>query len=935
MSLTSGWRLGAYEILAPIGAGGMGEVYRARDSKLNRDVAIKILPDVFAHDAERVARFAREAKTLASLNHPNIAQIYGILEEAAAPQEPAKAGSHDRHAAGFHEDHAGNGAVAEGGRVGVEAGFSRLQTHVHALVMELVEGDDLSVLIARGALPPADALPLAKQIADALEAAHEQGIVHRDLKPANIKVRSDGTVKVLDFGLAKALDPAGASGGEAMNSPTLTARATQMGMIIGTAAYMAPEQAKGKTVDRRADIWAFGAVLYEMLTGRRAFPGDDVSEVMASVLKSDPDWRAVPPGVPSSVRNLLRRCLEKDPRKRLSAIGDARFDLDGGGHDAVESAPAATTTRVPAPSSRWRFAPWVVAGLAVSALGAQSWLGRAPAPSAAPFRFPVEIPGGTVPTRMPMVLIGVDGRRLIYAASKDGVSTLFAQKLGELTVAPIPGTEGSNRAFLSPDGRWIGFSLGKKLLKVPIDGGTPVDVGTSSWGGGSWGADNRIVYPKSYQEGLWEVDAAGGPETMLTSPDRARGELAHWWPQVLPDGDHILFTAYRGAGDSTVEVYSRKTRARTVLVKGGICGRYIPTGHLVYVKDEAMLAVRVDLTTLATSGGAVPMLADVAQAHGDGYGAFDVAPNGTLAYLPASSFDAETELVFVTRAGQVQPALPVTDRYDHPSLSPDGTRIAVDIKPKGAGADVWVFPVGSARGTRITDNPAQDFSALWTPDGRELIYNSERPNYDIWRRLADASEPPRVLIGGSYDRMPGGISPDGRLVAYLANKTGIPELMTARLQGDPSEQTYLTGVLNPAKPVFSPDGRWMIYESEESGRVEVYLQSFPELTRGRWKLSANGGSEPLWSRGGREVVYRERDAVMAVAVNPDRKEIGVPQVLFRGPYSFYSDWTGGRSYDVSRDGERFLMLRELPERQRRRIIVTLNWFEDVKAKDPK
>ena len=904
-----GTKIGPYEVVAPLGVGGMGEVYRARDTKLNRDLAIKILPDVFAHNAERVARFTREAQTLASLNHPNIAQIYGVIEE----DSPA---------------------------------------HVHALVMELVDGEDLSTIIARGALPLADALAIAKQIADALEAAHEQGIIHRDLKPANVKVRADGTVKVLDFGLAKALDPAvgrgfpsaalragspGVPAGpegpayiDSANSPTFTTPAmTAMGMIIGTAAYMAPEQARGKPVDRRADIWAFGAVLYEMLSGRRAFSGDDASDVLASVLKSDPDWSAVPADTPAPVRRLLRRCLQKDPRKRLSAIGDARFDLD----DVEPAAEAPVMPAPPAPpASRWRMVPWAVTALAVAALGAQAWIGRAPAAAAKPFTFPVEIPVGVVPTNVPTVLVSADGTRLLYAASSNGVWPLFTQKLGELTVAPIPGTEGASRAFLSPDGKWIGFSRGKKLQKVAIDGGTPVDIGTSTWGGGSWGPDNRIVYSKSYQEGLWEVNAAGGPETLLTTPDTARGELAHWWPQLLPDGDHILFTAFRAAGESTIEVFSRSTKARTALVTGGVCGRYVATGHLIYVKDEAMFAVRLDLRSMTTAGGAVPILADVAQAHGDGYAAFDVSTNGTLVYLPASSFEAETELVFATRAGIVQPALPMADRYDHPSLSPDGTQIAVDLKPKGAGSDIWVFPVGSARGTRITDHPGQELSPLWTPDGRELIYNSERPTYDIWRRLSDASEPPRAVIGGGYDRLPSSVSPDGRLVAYVAVKTGVPELMTARLQGDPNEQAYLSGVLNSAKPVFSPDGRWMAYESEESGRAEVYLQSYPELTRGKWKLSGSGGSEPLWTRGGREVVYRERDAVMAVAVNLERREIGTPQMLFRGPYRFYLDPTAGRSYDVARDGERFLMMRELPERQRRRIIVTLNWLEELKAK---
>jgi serine/threonine-protein kinase len=594
--------------------------------------------------------------------------------------------------------------------------------------------------------------------------------------------------------------------------------------------------------------------------------------------------------------------------------------------------PAPATPAPPVPSaSRWRLVPWALAGLLAVALSVQWWLGRASSPGTGPFRIAVEIPAGVVPS-LPTVLVSPDGSRLVYSAEKDGAKPLFVQRLGSLTPTAISGTEAATRAFFSPDGKWIAFLQGNKLRKVPIEGGSPVEIAASLWGGGSWGPDNRIVFTKSYQEGLWEVDAAGGTATMLTSPEKSRGELGHWWPQVLPDGDHILFTGYRAAGESTIEVFSRKTRERVVLVKGGVCGRFVSTGHIVYVNDEALFAVRMDIRSMTTSGGAVPILEDLAQQHGDGYGGFDISANGTLVYLPASSYNAETQMVFATRAGIAQPALPAADRYDHPRLSPDGTRIAVDIKPKGGAADVWVFPVGGASGTRITDNQGEDFSPLWTPDGREVIYNSERPTYDIWRRLADASSPPRELIGGSVARHLGSVSADGRLVAFAASRTDGSALMTAPLQGDAREQPYLSGVLNAAKPVFSPDGRWMVYESEESGRVEVYLQSYPELTRGRWKISTSGGSEPLWTRGGREIVYRERDAVMAVAVHPDRREIGIPEVLFRGPYRFHGDWTRGRSYDVSRDGERFLLLRELPEGQRRRIIVTLNWLEDLKTK---
>jgi Tol biopolymer transport system component len=448
--------------------------------------------------------------------------------------------------------------------------------------------------------------------------------------------------------------------------------------------------------------------------------------------------------------------------------------------------------------------------------------------------------------------------------------------------------------------------------------------------------DGRIVFPQSYQEGLFEVSEAGGPASRLTTPDSSKNELAHWWPQILPDGDHILFTAYRGtAATSTIEVFSRRTKQRTVLLTDGLNAHYVASGHLVFAKDETLLAVPFDLGAMKVTGGAVALADDLAMADGEGYAAFDVAPNGTLVYLPSSSFRAELDVVFVDRRGFARPALPDAARYDHPRLSPDGTRIALDLLPKGGTSDVWVFPVGSSRGTRITDTPGKDFIPHWTPDGREILYIHESPYYDPWIRVADASQPARRLIGGGVDRMPGGISADGQLVSYLANINGTPELRTMALRGEPTERTYVSNVLNSAKPVLSPDGRWMAYESEETGRVEVYLQSFPDPTLGRWKLSSNGASEPLFGRGGREVVFRQRDTVMAVAVNPDAKEIGTPVPLFGGPYVFHAAWDEGHSYDVTKDGETFVMLREPPGRQRRRIVVTFNWLAELTAKVPR
>jgi serine/threonine protein kinase/Tol biopolymer transport system component len=826
MALTAGTRLGAFEIVAPLGAGGMGEVYRAHDTKLNREVAIKVLLAAVANDPERLVRFSREAQVLASLNHPNIAHIYGL------------------------EDSDG----------------------VRALVMELVEGPTLADRIAQGAIPLDDALPIAKQIAEALEAAHEQGIIHRDLKPANIKVRADGTVKVLDFGLAKALDPAGASSANATMSPTLSIHATQAGVILGTAAYMAPEQARGRVVDKRADIWAFGCVLYEMLTGLRAFAGAELSDTLAFVLTKAPDWTALPAIAPTPIRRLLRRCLEKDRAQRLADIADARLEIDEALTTPSESTSAASVL-TPVRPARWRRAlPWAIA--AILGVGWVLVLGRwAPWRTTAPLapqRLSVELGvDGTLPSTDAAFVLSPDGSLLAFVARTSGrAPQLYLRRLDQLMATPLSGTDGASSPFFSPDGQWVAFFADVKLKKVPVTGGAVVTLAEApNPRGGWWAEDGTIVFAPGYRVGLMRVSAVGGQTQPLTT--LAENEITHRFPQVLPGGAAVLYTASTevniGAG-ATLVVQPLPSGERIIVQRGGYFGRYVASGHIAYMQDDTLFAVPFDRQRLAVTGPAGRAIDGVRSDASRGSAQFAVSQMGTLAYLPGRNAFDPRPMAWMDRAGTIAALRAAPADWSNPEFSPDGQRIAMDIRGE-AHSDIWVYDWARDTLTRVTSEGTNEEHPVWTPDGGRIVYRSFRSSTDpsgntlSWKR-ADGSGDAQVLIQSKAALIPASWHPTKKVLAYVATmpRSG-DDVMTLPVEGDEAggwKPGQPTAVVNTAAgeraPTFSPDGRWLAYHSNESGRDEVYVRPFPG-PGARVTVSSAGGETSAWSRARLELVF--------------------------------------------------------------------------------
>jgi len=863
----------------------MGEVYQAHDSNLRRDVAIKVLPEAFAHDADRLARFQREAKMLAQLNHPNIATIYGL-----------------EHSDG-----------------------------THYLVMELVSGENLAERVRRdGAVPVEEAMVIAKQIAEALEAAHEKGIIHRDLKPANVKLTPEGKVKVLDFGLAKAFegDP---SSVDMSNSPTLSQAATMQGVILGTAAYMSPEQARGRAVDKRTDIWAFGCVLYELLTGKQTFHGEDITEILASVVKSEPDWTALPAKIPSTIRTLLGRCLRKDKRQRISDATDIRIEIEDAlaAPATAEPIAAAIGTGVLGRRTLLVGAGCLLAGSIVAAIAVWN-LKPTPAPAPKPVtRTVITLPADQrlAVGENPEVAISPDGKLLVYAALQGGVQQLYLRAMDSLEARAIPGTDGAVNPFFSPDSQSLGFFAGGKLKKVSVNGGGATTLGdVASPRGASWGSQGTIVFTPSIGGAVQQMPEAGGAAKPLTQ--LAKGDANHRWPEVLPDGEAVLFVS--GLLGTQVAVHVTGTGEQRILVPvpGSTQPRYAASGHLLYVQGSTLMAAPFDVRRQALTGEAVPVVENVQRDPTTGAAQYSISATVSLIYVSGGSQVDQSRLVWVSRDGKEQPLAAPPRAYDRPRISPDGRKVAV-----GQDGQVWLYELARDTMTRFTFEGSSNILPVWTPDGSRITFmsNKDGPLSVFWQK-ADGSGGMEKLTSSEYLRAPLSWSADGQLLSFVElNPTTGYDIWVL----DMKDRKAVPFLRTPFYEVgwFSPDGRWMAYNSNESGRFEVYVQPYPG-PGGKWQISTDGGMDVRWSANGRELTYRNGDKMMAVDITTQPAfSAGKPKMLFEGPYVPPSP--NNSFYDLSADGQRFLMVKPTEQAQAAtQIVVVQNWFEELKQKVP-
>jgi Tol biopolymer transport system component len=921
MAVSPGTRFGACTVTEVIGAGGMGEVYRALDTTLDREVAIKVLPDTFASDADRVARFQREAKVLASLNHANIAQIYGLER--------------------------GAGTIA--------------------LVMELVEGPTLADRLEAGPLPTDEALHVALQIVDALEAAHAHGIVHRDLKPANIKLKADGTVKVLDFGIAKALvSPVTISGRPlgVLATPAMT----EIGMILGTAAYMSPEQARGRPVDQRADIWAFGCVLYEMLTGQRAFAGDDVATTLAKIFERDADPASLPSVVSPAVRRTLRLCLQKDVKERIADIRDVRLALRG----VFESE-----------TPRQSRAPWLVAAAALAVVAAAAgWLvkpgGAPPEPAARPgvMRLQASLGAGQRlsglpgpleqqdfalqrPSR-PALAISPDGRTLVYAATDGQATRLYRRRLDEQAASVIPGTEGAWRPVVSPDSRSVAFTVGSELKRVPLDGGEARTIALSGVAlteaaVADWTADDTILVEDA--SGIYEVSANGGAVERRTETSRP-GEPFHRYPQLLPQRRGLLYTVASGVApsDGVIAVQPLDGAPRKVVIEGSSHARYLPSGHIGFARDGALWAVAFDLERLETVGAPAIVVEDVMQAERSGAGGlntgaaqFVVSVGGTLAYAAGGVYpDVGTALEWVDHAGNAEPLPLPPANYVYPRVSPDGTRLAYVIGDPGA-AQLWVYDLEHGVPLQLTSD-GDNLAPVWSPDGTRLAFfrggDAEGPGM-FWMP-ADGGTPQRLGVPGGRAQFPSSWSSDD--VLAFVTRGGANDAIgvwTVQIGGASSPEVFFQAGMDAESPTFSPDGKWLAYSTygattpAGSAPPDIYVRPFPEGVPVQ-RISADGGWAPAWSSDGRRLFYKTREPgagvetqrwmIVDVTTEPTFTRSRA-RPLFTGTYLE----TGAvKNHDVAANAERFLVVRRLESTPQpvTRIELVVNWFEELAERVP-
>jgi Tol biopolymer transport system component len=897
-----GRRLGSYTFRALLGVGGMGEVYRAHDEALGRDVAIKVLPPAFTADPLRRARLTREARILATLNHPHIGAIYGVVE--------------------------GDG--------------------VRGLVLELVEGETLSQRLRRGAMTADKVLPVARHIADALEAAHEHGIIHCDLTPTNISITPDGVVKVLDFGLARLIEPLGADSDVAPRSstepPAVTSPAaiTGGGVMHGTAAYMAPEQAMGRLPDTRSDVWSFGCVLFEMLTGARAFRGENIAETLAAVIHAEPDWEALPADVPPALRLLLTKSLVKDRTYRLSGVSAVQFLLTHGVQLGLT--PDALVLQPPAHvRPRWRRAAPYVLGVVVLAV-ATGYFFRMTPTGQAPLlvsRFAVLLGPNdqfTNPGRH-LVAVSSDGKRIAYAAN----NRLYLRALDQINASALRGIDGAGTAsprnpFFSPDGQWIGFWAGGQMKKMAVSGGAAVPL-TSAQNphGASWSQDNTILYGQG-AGGVWRVSADGRrPERIV---EVASGQLAHG-PQLLPGGRAVLFTLSEGEGrwdQAQIVVQVLDTGVRHVVVNGGTDARYLRTGHLVYAQRGTLMAVRFDARSYQVAGSAVPVVEGVSQPGVIGAVQFSVADSGALVYVPADVSSAPlATLAWVDREGR-ESSIPAPPRgYRYARLSPDGTSIALDLAEENR--DIWVWDLVRTTLTRLTSDPAIDQNPIWTDRGRSLLFSSSRDGgvANLYRQRADGTGPVERLTKSTGQQFPTAVTPDETRAILM--EPGQGDVMVLGLAPPHHLERVARTPFSERNGVVSPDGNWLAYSADDSGRPEIYVRRFPTPDAARWQVSTGGGVQPLWSRGGGELFFRAlTGALMFASVHSGSAwSVSRPAVLFDARPYLLGTTTFARTYDVAPGDSRFLFIKQGPLEPGAspQIIVVQNWFDELNRRAPR
>lgn len=888
MQLAPGTRLGSYEIIAPLGAGGMGEVYRARDTRLGRDVAIKTLPPEFSHDPDRLARFEREARLLASLSHPNIAGIFGLEE-------------------------------VDGARY---------------LILEFVEGETLAARLLRGPLPPDEAIEVGKQVAAGVEAAHESGVVHRDLKPGNVMLGPSGAVKVLDFGLAKS----GATGGAGSESnlsasPTTIYAGTQAGVILGTAAYMSPEQARGRPVDKRSDIWSFGCVLFECLTGRQLFGGETSSDLIAHILKSEPEWSLLPDGLPQRVRRLLERCLEKDPRQRLRDIGEARILLEDVVAHPQEPSHRAAPTVVPARSRFLVVTPWAIAVLALVSLFV---LRRSASPPPAQTELAIVPAGGQRIAEdlsyHPMA-ISPDGRAVAYTVRADGMVQIRLRRLDVREDIEFPGTDGARNMFFSPDGEWIGFFDSRKLSKVSVHGGTPIELADAMQDRpGAWLDDGTIVYSRDVTEPLLRIPESGGTPVAVTALDSLKRERTHRFPCALDGGPWVVFTVQTvdspgGYDDASIDAVNVRTGERRHLYAGARRAAWAPGGYLVLARGSDLYACPIDPGDPRVEQDPLPVLAGVSGNASSGSSDFGIANDGTLAWIPGGEPERTREVGWYDRAGRWTPTAVPPGPYLQLVLSPDATRALVMAGPGGGASDLWLADLRTGGINRLTHGN-QGGTAAWIPDGVRFVYSRSDPsgaNVITLRRL-DGAGGEHELFRAEHPLIVTDVTPDSRMVVFCdyGQPEGRIHLAPVGVEGS-SREIPAKGDRYELAGTVSPDGRWLAFISNKTGREEVCVRRLGG-TGGSWQISTRGGGGVRWGREGREFFFVESEMLQLVPVEVRGEEIslGQPEELFEVPPS--PTERSFRDYDYDPVGDRFLFTR--PPRgviERREIALSLGW----------